>query len=201
MKKLIAMLLAAVMVLSMAACNPTTNDNTGDNDASGNGVSVDDSVPTGTLEVLKNIWSLYGEDEKFAIMGGNPEGGVMGEPAVYDQAFVQNLTYNLLVPEMHINFVAEASTMIHMMNANSFTSGVVKVEEGKDVKDFCETMRDAIQNNQWMCGFPERLIISSVGGNYVLIAFGVNDLMTPFATHLSAAYPNQNVVYDEAIAG
>ena len=90
--------------------------------------------------------------------------------------------------------------MIHMMNANTFTCGVVHLTEGTDVAAFANTMRDAVQGNQWMCGFPETLVIASIG-NYVLVAFGINDAMNPFQTHFAEAYPNANVLFNEAIAG
>ena len=50
-----------------------------------------------------------------------------------------------------------------------------------------------------MCGFPERLLVRSFGDSYVVVAFGINDAMTPFDTHLSAAYPGMQTLADEAI--
>ena len=116
-------------------------------------------------------------------------------------AYAENLTWNLLIPEAEIANVAEAATMIHMMNANTFTCGAVRLVEGADVEAFANTMRDAIQNNQWMCGFPENLTIAVIGGEYVVIAFGVNDAMTPFKAHLAQAYADAEVLFNEAIAG
>ena len=88
--------------------------------------------------------------------------------------------------------------MIHMMNANTFTCGVFKLT-GTTAADFGAAMRDAVQNNQWMCGFPEKLLIQSCGDAYVLVAFGLNDAMTPFETHLKEAYPGFETLYSEAI--
>jgi hypothetical protein len=51
-----------------------------------------------------------------------------------------------------------------------------------------------------MCGFPETELIAVVGGEYVLIAFGVNDAMTPFQNHFAAAYPDAEIVYNDALA-
>lgn len=88
--------------------------------------------------------------------------------------------------------------MIHMMNANTFTCGVFKLT-GTTAADFGAVMHDAVQNNQWMCGFPDKMLIGSFGDGYVLVAFGVNDAMTPFETHLAAAYPGMQTLYSEAI--
>lgn len=193
MKKILALLLAAVMVLSMAACGNNANtDETQATEATETAASA--------LEVLETVWALYGEDEKFAVIGGNMESPVDGAPGNYDMAYAENLSYNLLVPADQLASVDEAATMIHMMNANTFTCGVVHLTEGTDVAAFANTMRDAVQGNQWMCGFPETLVIASIG-NYVLVAFGVNDAMNPFMTHFGEAYPNANVLFNEAIAG
>ena len=193
MKKILALLLAAVMVLSMAACGNNANtDETQATEATETAASA--------LEILETIWAKYGEDEKFAIIGGNMESAVDGAPGNYDMAYAENLTYNLLVPADQLASVDQAATMIHMMNANTFTCGVVHLTEGTDVAAFANTMRDAVQGNRWMCGFPETLVIATIG-NYVLVAFGVNDAMTPFQTHFAEAYPNANVLFNEAIAG
>ena len=193
MKKILALLLAAVMVLSMAACGNNANtDETQATEATETAASA--------LEILETIWAKYGEDEKFAIIGGNMESAVDGAPGNYDMAYAENLTYNLLVPADQLASVDQAATMIHMMNANTFTCGVVHLTEGTDVAAFANTMRDAVQGNRWMCGFPETLVIATIG-NYVLVAFGINDAMTPFQTHFAEAYPNANVLFNEAIAG
>jgi hypothetical protein len=209
MKKIISLALAAVMALSLVACGTekpaettarvestapvveTTAPATGDETVSA----------TGALAVLENIWALYGEDEQFAVIGGNMESPVDGAPGNYDMAYAENLTYNLLVPAESLASVDEAATMIHMMNANTFTSGVVHLTEGTDVAAFAQTMRDAIQGNMWMCGFPETMLIAVVEGEYVVIAFGINDAMNPFMTHFAEAYAEAEILFNEAIAG
>ena len=88
--------------------------------------------------------------------------------------------------------------MIHMMNTNTFTCGVFKIEN-ISAADFGAAMKDAVLNNQWMCGFPETLLIRNFGDSYVLVAFGVNDAMTPFETHLTEAYPGMETIASEPI--
>ena len=193
MKKIFAMILAVVMVLSMTACG---GKDTTETTAPAATVTVGSA-----LEVLENIWAKYGEDEKFAVIGGNMESPVDGAPGNYDMAYAENLTWNLLVPEAEIANIDEAATMIHMMNANTFTCGVVHMAEGADATTFGNTMREAVQGNQWMCGFPDQLTIAVIGGEYVLVAFGVNDAMTPFMNHFAEAYPEVEVLVNEAIAG
>jgi len=206
MKKIIAFLLAAIMVLSMAACGNTAGNIVGNDASNEDGTPAETeapavNVPGSALEVLENIWAAYGDEEKFPIIGGNMEAPVDGAPGNYDMAYAENLTWNLLVPADQLANVDQAATMIHMMNANTFTCGVVHMAAGADAAAFAAAMREAVQGNQWMCGFPETLVIAVIGGEYVLVAFGVNDAMNPFQTHLAEAYADAEVLYNEPVAG
>jgi hypothetical protein len=193
MKKILALLLAAVMVLSMAACGNNANtDETQATEATETAASA--------LEILETIWAKYGEDEKFAIIGGNMESAVTDGPGNYDLQYAENLPFNLLIPEAEIANVDQVASMIHGMNANTFTSGVFHLVDGVSAETFAATMNQAIAGNMWMCGFPERQVIVSLEGGYVVIAFGVNDAMTPFFTHLQEAFPEANILFDEPIA-
>ena len=184
MKKLFALLLAVAMVLSMAACTKT-DDNKNNDENNTDPVNV----PASALEVLETIWGKM--EAGFPIIGGNMESPVDGAPGNYDMAYAADQLTN----------ITEAASAIHMMNANSFTSGVFHLAEGVTAADFAATMQSAVQNNQWMCGFPETLVIAAIGGEYVLVVFGVNDAMTPFQTALTAAYPEAEILYNEAIGG
>ena len=188
MKKIISLILAGVMMLGLAACGAEKPaETTAPAQTTAPAVTVESA-----LAVLEDIWAKYGEDEKFAVIGGNMENPVDGAPGNYDMAYAENLTWNLLVPAEQLANIDEAATMIHMMNANTFTCGVVHLTEGTDAAAFAEAMRDAIQNNQWMCGFPETLTVAVLGGEYA---------MNPFMTHFGEAFADANILFNEAIAG
>ena len=192
MKKFISMALALVMVFGLTACTGAGTDET---------VAPTADAPASALEVLENIWALYADSEKFPVMGGNPEGGVMDAPANWDLTYAEGLTSFLQLTADDIANIDEAATMIHMMNANTFTGAVVHLKEGVSAADFAATARDAIVNGQWLCGSPEKMIAADLGGNYLLIALGVNDAMGTFEAKLAEAYPGVNVLYSEAITG
>lgn len=156
-------------------------------------------LPGSALEILETVWAKYEDAEKFPVIGGNIEANIMDAPGSYDLTYAENMTWNLLVPADRIADVAEAASMIHMMNANSFTCGVFKLAEGVTAADFGAAMKDAVLNNMWMCGFPETLLIRNFGDSYVLVAFGVNDAMTPFEKHLTEAYPGMETIANEPI--
>ena len=191
MKKLFAIAMAAVMLLAMfTGCGTSAKQEE---------TVPAQEMPDSSLEILENIWAKFAEDEKFPIIGGNIEANIMDAPGNYDMAYAENMTYNLLIPADQLANVTEAASMIHMMNANSFTCGVFRLAEGVAAADFGEAMRQAIQGNMWMCGFPDSLLICNFGDTYVLAAFGVEGAMTPFAAHVSEAYPGFETIANESI--
>ena len=191
MKKLNAMVLVLTTVLALfAGCGKTEPAET---------VPAQE-MPASALEILETVWADYAEEEKFSIIGGNIEANIMDAPGNYDMTYAENMAYNLLVPTDRIADVTEAASMIHMMNANTFTCGVFKLADGVTAADFGAAMQQSIQNNQWICGFPDRLLIQSFGDTYVVAAFGVEDAMTPFENHMKAVYPSFETLYSESIA-
>lgn len=186
MKKILAFILAAVMMLSFAACGsnePAEGENGGETE-----VTVGSA-----LEILETVWGAFGEDEKFFAMGGDYDNMVDGAPGTVTNA--DFLTGVLLVPAG--TETLEAAALVHGMNLNSFTAGAFKVA---DAAAFAETMHEAIASNQWMCGFPDKMVIATIGNEYVVAAFGINDAMGPFEAKFVEAYPEATVVYSEAIA-
>ena len=192
MKKILSLVLVLALAMSLAACGKKaeTTETTG--------VPAQE-MPASALEVLETIWADYAEDEKFAVIGGSMAAPVDNAPGSYDIAD-ENITYSLLIPAEQLANVTEAASMIHMMNANTFTGAVYKLADGVKAADFGAAMQSAIQGNQWMCGFPDKLLISAFGDTYVLVAFGVNDAMNPFVQHFNAVYPGFETLVDEAIA-
>ena len=189
MKKFTVMALALAMMLTLfAGCGKAAPEET----------APAYPAPGSALEILETVWGDYAEEEKFSIIGGNIEANIMDAPGSYDLTYAENMTWNLLVPTDKIANVSEAASMIHMMNANTFTCGAFKLT-GITAADFGAAMQQAIQGNQWMCGFPDSLLIRSFGDDYVVVAFGNADAMASFETHMTAKYPGFQTLYSEAI--
>lgn len=191
MKKILSVVLVLAMALSLAACGGNSAEET-------TGVPAQE-MPASALEILETIWADYAEEEKFPVIGGSMAAPVDNAPGSYDLSD-ENITYNLLIPADQLANVTEAASMIHMMNANTFTCAAFKLADGVTAADFGAAMKNAVLNNQWMCGFPETLLIRSFGDSYVVVAFGVNDAMTPFETHFTAVYPGFETLVSEPIA-
>lgn len=211
MKKLITLLLVLTMVLSMAACAGKTPDtDSGEKETT---ETTENTAPqTSAVEILSNIWALYPAEEQFPVSGGNMEYHFEqmekdenymppNAPGVYDMAYAENLPYLLYIPEAEMANVDEAATMIHAMLANNFSSGVVHVKAGTDVNAMATAIKDNLAQTQWICGTPDQMLVAVVAGEYVLIAFGINDAMNPFVTCVGEAYPDANVIYSGSIIG
>ena len=204
MKKLISLLLAlAMMACLFAGCG--NNDKTPAGDDENNAQTPDEdqtpdvAVPASALEVLETVWALYGDDEKFPTMGGDMNNIVDGAPGAYSLEDVETLGVQLLVPAEEAANITEAASLFHGMMLNNFTCGVFKVAEGVDAAAFAEVMHGAVAGAQWMCGMPEKELIAVVGGEYVLMCFGLNDAVNPFEAKLTEAYPQAQIVYSQAI--
>ena len=194
MKKIFALLLAAVMVLSMVACGENKPTESTPETTVPPTTTEPAPVAESALEILETVWAQFGEDEKFFVMGGDFDNMVDGAPGKATNT--DFFSGNLLVPADQIANITDAAAMTHGMNANTFTGAAYAVA---DAKAFATAMQTAIQGNQWICGFPEKLLIAEVGG-YVVVVFGHGDAVNPFQTKLTAAYPTTQILVDEPIA-
>jgi hypothetical protein len=211
MKKKIALLLLTTMAISLVGCgekdttenNDTvvedsivddTTDNTDDTD------STDDVVSTeGAEGVLNAIWATYEEENMFAAGGGDSQNMVMDGPGKFDATNTEELDVTLGFPTDYVDKIDDAASLMHMMNANTFTSGVYHVTNADDVSAVCDALKENIMNRQWMCGFPETLIIVTVDDNYVISAFGNGQIIETFKNKISGVYDNATVVYEESL--
>lgn len=188
MKKFTAMLLAAVTVLSLAACGK-------ENGGGGEGPDIPDA-----LTLMNTIWDSYGEDEKFPAMGGDfsEENMTDGAPGNYGIEDASMLDYSLGLPEASASMIDGAASLIHMMNANTFTGAAFHVSSADNVSAVADALKDNIMQRQWMCGFPDKLIVLTVG-DYVISAFGNEELIDTFKTKATAAYESVELVYEEPL--
>lgn len=188
MKKSVSFILAAAMVLSLVACGG--KETGGDAD-----VDVADA-----LTLLTTVWDSYGEDERFPVMGGDysEQNMVNGAPGTYGLEDTSMLDSSLGLPEASASMVDQAASLIHMMNANTFTCGVFHVSSADNLSAVADSLKENILAREWMCGFPDKLVVITVGG-YVISAFGNEELIDTFKTKTLAAYESAKLVYEQAI--
>ena len=92
----------------------------------------------------------------------------------------------------------EAASLVHMMNANTFTAGAFHVTNSSDVDTVVSDLKDNIMNRQWMCGFPDKLVVATVD-EVVVAMYGDEELINSFRDTLTASYPAAVIDFDEAI--
>lgn len=189
MKKLIAIVCAIVMALTCVACGGTGNIETG--------TSTEKAEIASCEDLLNQVWNTFGEDEKFAAMGGDMNHSVEGAAGSFDLSDTENMTYMLYIPEKLMDQIDEAASLIHMMNANTFTGAAFHVEDSANVEDFVNGLKENIMNTQWMCGFPDALNIFTVNGEYVVSAFGNAEIMENFKTKLMEVFGDSAVIVVE----
>ena len=153
---------------------------------------------TGALSLLTSVWSTYSEDDKFPAAGGDAEHSVDDAPGSFDVSNADNLTYQLTFPSADVSLIDGAASLVHMMNLNTFTCGAFHVSDAGNVSTVAADIRSAVQGKQWMCGFPERLVILT-SGQYVVSVYGNESLVNTFRDKFVAAHGGASTVYDEAI--
>ena len=87
---------------------------------------------------------------------------------------------------------------MHLMNANTFTAGAYHVAEAANTAAFVSAVQENIMGRQWMCGFPDTLIMVQFGDSYVVSAFGNAELIESFKTQLTAV--GGEVLAEESLA-
>lgn len=155
--------------------------------------AVDDA-----LTILNAIWNTYSDEEKFPAAGGDSEHAVDGAPGSFDASNADSLSYLLTFPADDASLIDSAASLVHMMNLNTFTCGAFHVADANNVARLADDLRTTIQAKHWMCGFPDKLVIVTVGQS-VFSVYGNEELVNTFRDKLLASYPTATAVYDEAI--
>lgn len=186
MKKLVALMLAMTLTLGVTACGGGKGNTT-----------TDDTEGKTAVDILNDVWAVYEEDEKFAIAGGDYENMVQDAPGTVNVSDGETLDALLGFPAASAELIDDGASMMHMMNQNTFTAGVYHVTSADDVQDVAKAVKENIMNRQWLCGFPDDLVIYSVGTNYVVAAFGAEEVVDDFEDNLEEVYKSSKNLYDE----
>ena len=186
MKKTISIALSVVLMLSLSACADKPEEN-------------DVAKVTEPLEILNTVWTSYGDTEKFDGGGGSGDNMNMDGAGKFDITDTESLDATLGFPAAEVGKIDAAASLMHMMNANTFTCGVYRVTDSADVESVAAALKDNIMKRQWMCGIPEKLVIASVD-DCVLAFFGNGEIIETFKGKLSTAYTQAVIISEDAIA-
>ena len=191
MKKFIILALVAVFVLSFTAC-AKQNGTTTPSDAS-------KGQPQNALEILEKVWSKYSADEKFSATGGSEKHMKDNMPGKFDVSDAEALDFELGFPKAQASEIDDAASLMHMLNQNNFSCGVYHVKSSGNAETLAGKIKENILARQWLCGFPEKLVILNVG-DYIVSVFGAAELTNTFTEKLSAEYSSAKQLFDVPIA-
>lgn len=194
MKKILAFILAAVMVLSLAACTDKGSEG-GATSPSG----AQTNQPKSALEILEKVWSKYSTDEKFPATGGSEKHMKEDKPGKFDVSDAEALDFELGFPKAQASEIDDAASLMHMLNENNFSCGVYHVKDSGNAEALAGKIKENILARQWLCGFPEKLVILTVG-DYIVSVFGAGELTDTFVAKLSAEYSSAKQLFDVPIA-
>lgn len=187
MKKLVAVMLMLTLTMGLTACGGEKVSDT----------TKDDTEGKTAVDIFTDVWAAYGEDEKFAISGGDYENMISDAPGTVDVSNAEALNVLLGFPTESAELVDDGASMMHMMNQNSFTASIYHVTNAENVQTLADALKETIMDRQWMCGFPDDLVIYSVGEEYVAAAFGLEENIDSFQSHLEETYESSVLLYDE----
>lgn len=228
MKKLIVLLLAASMTASLTACGgSSTQGSTAVNTESSveseiasetaapeetvteslsetetaageTGTDSSESISSPEAALLSSIYNAFAEDQKFPIGGGDSANLVMDAPGAFDITNVEELESSLGFPSSQAANIDGAASMIHMMNANTFTGAAYHLIDGADADAFAEAVKETVLAKQWICGMPDTLVILSADG-YIITAYGNAELIENFKTTALSAVSGSEVILETPI--
>ncbi len=163
------------------------------------GAQTEENRSGGALEILEKVWDGYTADEKFPATGGSEKNIKDGMPGKFDVADGEALDFELGFPKAQAADINDAASLMHMLNQNTFSCGVFHVKNSGDTAALAGKIRDNILNRQWLCGFPEKLAILTVG-DYIVSVFGAAELTDTFTAKLSAGYSSAKQLFNVPIA-
>lgn len=212
MRKLALLSVMAVSVVALSACgkkdnnvNPGTTESTSQIETTTETTTeatqepskdADESDAQGAVKLLDDIWAVYGEDDRFPAAGGdyNPDNArddAAGKYGLEDTAAINNA---FGIAEDDVALIDDAASLGHMMNANTFTAGAFHVTDKDNIAAIAEHLKDGILEKQWMCGFPDVLVVYQVD-DYIVSAYGLTDIIDTFSANLAEVYPDAVELY------
>ena len=225
MKKIIALTLALLMLtMSFVACTgngettteaPETTETPNTPDATDAPAETTEEVVElpykSAIELLNIIFNGYNaaqatDDTKLWVGGGNinnydtvnPEG-----PAAFVALADEDYDQNLAIPASEVAKIESAASMFNLMNTNNFNCFTVQFKAGTDVDASIEAIKANVLARQWICGAPEKLVITKMPGDCILVVWGAvsfGGIVDPFAASIPTLVEGATVAVEHTFA-
>ena len=216
MKKLLAVLLAAMMLLSLVACGETNETeapetSAPETDAPETEAPAVELAYKSALELLQVVMNGYNagatEDTMLYVAGGNInnfETTSFDGPATFVALENEDYNANLGYPAADVAKIDDAASMFNMMNTNVFNCYAVHFTNSDDVDAMVETLKANILARQWICGSPEKLVIVKVPGDYLIVVWGAvqfGGIVDPFVASFATSVEGSSIVVEHSFEG
>ena len=160
MKKILAFILVAVMMLSLVACGQTPDEGKGDEAVANSSVELLDATVGEFCNQLAPAFEMSAEDVKGAFVGGYFSedettavmGGAGATPVDVEDAAAMLKMISLLNDEAFAK-VDDGAILYHMMNTNSFAASALHVANADDVDSVASSLKESITGNMWLKNF------------------------------------------------
>ncbi len=214
MKKLITLIVAAYMITSMSACSAKDKMDdmvtdiaesvtdmldsvTGDSDTDSD--NSHSHAHKSAEELLTRIWDNVDENDRFDIGGGDSQNITMDVPGTFDITNGEELDVTLAFPMSHMDNIDDAASIVHMMNANTFTAAAYHLKNGTSADTFAEDFKETVKNREWAVGFPECFTVIEADG-YVITLFGGKDQVETFTESTEKTVSDARVIVTEELS-
>lgn len=216
MKKLLAILLAAMMLLSLVACGETNETEAPETSAPETNAPETEAPAVelaykSALELLQVVMNGYNagatEDTMLYVAGGNInnfETTSFDGPATFVALENEDYNANLGYPAADVAKIDDAASMFNMMNTNVFNCYAVHFTNSDDVDAMVETLKANILARQWICGSPEKLVIVKVPGDYLIVVWGAvqfGGIVDPFVASFATSVEGSSIVVEHSFEG
>ena len=124
----------------------------------------------------------------------------MDAPGTFDISKTEELETTLGLPRDQASQIEDAASMVHMMNANTFTGAAYRLKEGTDVSAFADAVKANILDTQWLCGQPDTLLILQVDSKYIITAYGNAEIIELYKNKAVSALKGAKVLMEASIA-
>ena len=186
MKKFISLLLCGVLSAGiLAGCGKTDNQpTTAPTTGTVTEAPAEETKGTASYEsaeaLLKAVHAAM--KEEFPAAGGDEAHGAEDVGSFDISAYGDSSQAQILVDDSLVEQVKpEAATLLHMMNTNTFCAAAMQLTDAANGESFAESYKTLVQSHHWMCGFPDTVVVLSLG-DYILTAYGYDDLIQDFKT-------------------
>lgn len=183
MKKIVSLIMVLMLAVFTAGC--------------GSSEQTSEINAASAQELLQAVWDNYDDDDKFAVAGGDADNSTEGA-GKFSVEDGEALDAVLGFPAGSADKIDDAASLMHMMNANTFTCGAFHVADSSNIAELSEEIKENIQNRHWMCGFPDELVIIQAG-DYIVSFFGKTNNVDTFRENLLAVYPGAEVVCEVSL--